>query len=95
MNYGKAIKKIRSLKKISQVELSEEAKIGKSYLSKIENGESVPALDKLEKISEALDVPFYLMAFLASEKNDLDSLPLKAADEMKKHLFDMVMSIDE
>ena len=95
MNYGKAIKTIRSIKDISQTELSEKAQLSKSYISKIESGQSVPTLDKLEMVAGALDVPFYLLVFFASEKDDLSSMPPHMADEMKKHLFDMVLSVQQ
>lgn len=95
MNYGKAIKTIRSIREVSQTELSEKAQLSKSYLSKIESGQSIPTLDKLELIADALDVPFYLLVFFASEKNDLSSMPPNMADEMKKHLFDMVLSVQK
>lgn len=95
MNYGKAIKTLRSLRDMSQTDLSEKAQVSKSFLSKIEGGSGTPGLDKLEMIAEALDVPFYLLVFFASEKDDLHLMPVQMADEMKKHMFDMVLSIQE
>lgn len=91
MEYGKAIKAIRSLRGLSQVELSVKAKVSKSYLSKLESGQSVASMDKLEKIANALKVPFYMLVLIASEKSDLKGIPDNVANELKDNLLSLVM----
>jgi transcriptional regulator with XRE-family HTH domain len=95
MNYGNAIRTIRTLKGISQVDLSGSSKLSKSYLSKIESGAQIPSIESLEQIAKALDVPVYALAFFASEKKDLKSISIKESDELKSHLFDMILAINK
>lgn len=65
---GIALKVLRELSGSSQATLARKAKIGKSQLSKYENGRELPKLDSLEKVLEALNVRpvvlFYLADFL-------------------------------
>jgi transcriptional regulator with XRE-family HTH domain len=90
MDYGKAIKTIRTLRGISQVDLSEKTGLSKSYLSKIENGQSIPSMEKLEKVASALKIPFYMLILFASEKQDLKGIPENVANELKENLFALV-----
>jgi len=65
---GIALRVLRELSGTSQAALARKAKIGKSQLSKYENGRELPKLDSLEKLLEALNVRpvvlFYLTDFL-------------------------------
>jgi len=67
-NLGLALKVLRELKGVSQVGLARQAGIGKSQLSKYENGKGVPTLDSLERVLAALGAQplalFYLVDFL-------------------------------
>lgn len=94
MHYGKAVKTLRALREVSQTKLSERAGLSKSYLSKIESGYGKPTLEKLQRLSDALGVPFYSFMFFASEKGDLNSVPESVANEMKQHLFDMILATE-
>lgn len=44
----------RVLKRMSQQELAEKAKVDRSYLSRIETGDAKPSLAVLERIASAL-----------------------------------------
>jgi len=58
-NVGLAITLLRELRGKSQAKLSRDAGIGKSQLSKYENGKELPKLDSLEKVLNALQVGYY------------------------------------
>lgn len=53
---GKRIKSIRINKNISQDTMAEKILVDRTLISKIENGESVPSLETLIYIANALDV---------------------------------------
>lgn len=53
---GKRIRKLRKEQKISQEGLAEKTKIHRTYMGKIERGESNPPLHTVEKIANALKV---------------------------------------
>ena len=58
-NLGLALGLLRELRGKSQARLSKDAGIGKSQLSKYENGKELPKLDSLEKVLNALKVGYY------------------------------------
>jgi transcriptional regulator with XRE-family HTH domain len=55
-NLGRTLGLLRELRGKSQAWVAREAGIGKSQLSKYENGKELPKLDSLEKVLNVLDV---------------------------------------
>ncbi len=55
-NIGIALKLLRELRGRSQAELARKASVGKSQLSKYENGKELPKLDSLQKLLGELGV---------------------------------------
>ena len=58
-NVGLTLSLLRELRGKSQAWLAREAGIGKSQLSKYENGKELPKLDSLEKVLNALKVSYF------------------------------------
>lgn len=56
MNFGEKLKKLRQQRELSQPDLAEAAQIEQSYLSKLENGRSLPSPDVLNRLMIALQV---------------------------------------
>jgi transcriptional regulator with XRE-family HTH domain len=73
MNYSKAIRVARSLADISQGALADRAEMDRSYLSLIESGKRKPTVETIEKIANALKIPFHLLSLLGSEESDVRS----------------------
>lgn len=71
MIIGKVIKLLREKAMLSQQELADKSNVSKSYISQIENDKKAPALDKLEMIAKALDVPMSSIFFKASELTEI------------------------
>lgn len=67
-NLGRTLALVREMRGYSQLELSREARIGKSQLSKYENGRELPKLETLERVLAVLEVQpisfFYTVAVL-------------------------------
>lgn len=62
--FGKRVRQIRREKKMSQLELSQKAKLDLTTINEIENGNRDPLLGTIEKISNALGVSLtYLFNF--------------------------------
>jgi transcriptional regulator with XRE-family HTH domain len=57
-NLGKALFLLRDLRGKSQADVARRAGIGKSQLSKYENGKELPKLDSLERVLVALDIDY-------------------------------------
>lgn len=84
---NEALKQIRVFHQIKQVDLAEDLKISKSYLSEIESGHKSVSMDILEKYSVIFSVPVSSL-LLFSENMDAakasDKLRLKCANKIIK-----------
>ena len=89
MNLGESIRKIRTDKGISQGEVQKRTGILRSYLSRVENGHTVPSFATLQRLSGALGVT--LADFFTPEGGPLphpgagDSTP-DSLKELKSYL---------
>lgn len=71
VNLGKTLGLLRELRGKSQARVAREAGIGKSQLSKYENGKELPKLDSLEKVLNALGVghfEFFYTLYLVDDR---------------------------
>lgn len=72
MNLGETIKEIRKRKGLSQQELARLSGISQTYISQLEHEENRnPSVEILSKISEALDLPYPVLAFLTLDYDDI------------------------
>ena len=53
---GKNLKRIRTAKGISQGKIARTLKVGRSFITNIENGKTNPTLDTIAKIAKAIGV---------------------------------------
>jgi transcriptional regulator with XRE-family HTH domain len=78
-NLGRALALLRELRGESQAQVASKAGIGKSQLSKYENGKELPRLDSLEKVLAILDVGyfefFYTLCLLDQRAASLGVVP--------------------
>jgi len=59
LNVGFAVSTMRHLRNMSQNDLSGKMDVPRTYISKIENGNSVPTLASLNRFAVALDVTLW------------------------------------
>jgi len=57
MKIGTTIRALRLQKGLSQGDIEKKTGLLRCYLSRVENGHTVPSLDTLSKIAQALDLP--------------------------------------
>jgi transcriptional regulator with XRE-family HTH domain len=62
------LRNIREMKKLSQGELARRSGLLRCYLSRVENGHTVPTIETLEKFARAFDIPMYQL-FYEDEKS--------------------------
>ena len=78
VNLGRTLSLLRELRGKSQALVAREAGIGKSQLSKYENGKELPKLDSLEKVLNVLEVGhfefFYTLYLVDRRAADLNNL---------------------
>ncbi len=92
MDYGRALRIVRAAKGLSQKEVAEKIARDASYLSLIEAGRRVPSAAVLHQLADVLDIPPYLLTFLASEKNDLRGVSEEEARALSRQLLDVLLA---
>mgnify|MGYP005814537749 CR=1 FL=1 len=83
MNIGETIRNYRLQKGMSQGDIEKRTGLLRCYLSRVENGHTIPSLDTLAKIATAMDLP--LAQFFADGANDNHkaNLPQLSEDEVR------------
>jgi transcriptional regulator with XRE-family HTH domain len=57
------LRELRESKNLSQGDIEKRIGLLRCYISRVENGHSVPALETLEKFARALEVPLYQLFY--------------------------------
>ena len=82
MIIGERLRALREEKKFLQGEIEKRTGLLRCYISRVENGHTVPAVETLEKFARALEVPMYQLFYDGEEPPKLPKLPnRKSADE--------------
>ncbi len=63
MIIGERLRVLREAKKLSQGDIEKRTGLLRCYLSRVENGHTVPAIETLEKLARALDMPLYQLLY--------------------------------
>ncbi len=63
MNIGERLRVLREEKNLSQGDIEKRTGLLRCYLSRVENGHTVPAIETLEKLARALEMPLYLLLY--------------------------------
>ena len=64
---GERLREIRKEKKLSQGDMEKRSGLPRPYISRVENGHTVPSIETLEKIARALEVPLYQIFYEGEE----------------------------
>jgi transcriptional regulator with XRE-family HTH domain len=59
MEIGARLRQLREYKQFSQGDVEKRTGLLRCYISRVENGHTVPAIETLEKLARALEVPMY------------------------------------
>src|SRR3978361_37688 len=76
MNIGVTIRSFRLQKGMSQGDIEKRTGLLRCYLSRVENGHTVPSIDTLQKIAGALDLPLSQMFDQQPGPRENSGLPL-------------------
>lgn len=63
MDVGNRLKQLREWKGLSQGKLEEHTGLLRCYISRVENGHTVPSVETLEKFTRALEMPLYQLLY--------------------------------
>jgi transcriptional regulator with XRE-family HTH domain len=84
MKIGTTIRAHRLQRGLSQGDIEKKTGLLRCYLSRVENGHTVPSLDTLSKIAQALDLP--ISQFFAEDGVNRQLNPQKLSDDELKFL---------
>jgi len=83
MIIGERLRVLREEKNLSQGDIEKKTGLLRCYVSRVENGHTVPAVETLEKFARALEVPMYQLFYDGEEPPELPNLPKrKSADDI-------------
>jgi transcriptional regulator with XRE-family HTH domain len=71
MVVGDRLRTLRETRNFSQGEIEKRTGLLRCYISRVENGHTVPAIETLEKFARALDVPMYRLFYDGVEPPEL------------------------
>jgi transcriptional regulator with XRE-family HTH domain len=103
MVIGDRLKTLREAKHFSQGEIEKRTGLLRCYISRVENGHTVPAIETLEKLARALEIPMYQLFYDGEEPPKLPNLPKRKSgsdlawgssgkDERLLHKFRLLLS---
>ena len=75
MIIGERLRALREEKKFSQGDVEKRTGLLRCYISRVENGHTVPAIETLEKMARALEIPMYQLFYDGEEPPKLPNLP--------------------
>jgi transcriptional regulator with XRE-family HTH domain len=68
------LREMREAKQLSQGDIEKRTGLLRCYISRVENGHTVPAIETLEKMARALEVPLYQLFYDGEEPPKLPNL---------------------
>src|ERR1700679_334149 len=82
MIIGDRLRAVREEKKLSQGDIEKRTGLLRCYISRVENGHTVPAIETLEKMARALEIPLYQLFYYGEKPPPLpnSSNPRTAAN---------------
>jgi transcriptional regulator with XRE-family HTH domain len=80
MVIGDRLRTLREAKNFSQGEIEKRTGLLRCYISRVENGHTVPAVGTLEKLARALEVPMYQL-FYDGKPSKLYNLQKREAED--------------
>lgn len=99
MVIGIRLKKLREDKSLSQGDIEKRTGLLRCYISRVENGHTVPSLETLERLAAALEIPLYQLFFEGdtepvlpnlSRRRTTEELVLDAEQEKELRFFEKV-----
>ena len=67
MLIGERLRDLRVEKKLSQGDIEKRTGLLRCYVSRVENGHTIPAIETLEKMARALEMPMYQLLYDGEE----------------------------
>src|SRR5260370_18985462 len=74
MIMGDRLRELREAKNLSQGGIEKRTGLLRCYISRVENGHTVPAIETLEKLARAMEVPMYQLFYEGKEPPEVPEI---------------------
>lgn len=74
MVVGERLRGVREKKNLSQGDVEKRTGLLRCYISRVENGHTVPSVETLEKLARALEVPLYQLFYDGEKPPKIDNV---------------------
>ena len=81
MIIGTRLRRLREDKNLSQGDIEERTGLLRCYISRVENGHTVPSLETLERLASALEIPLYQLFYEGDNPPPLPNLSKRQSTE--------------
>jgi transcriptional regulator with XRE-family HTH domain len=81
MIIGTRLRKLREERKLSQGDIEKRTGLLRCYISRVENGHTVPSLETLERLASALEIPLYQLFHEGDDMPPLANLSKRETTE--------------
>jgi transcriptional regulator with XRE-family HTH domain len=81
MIIGHRFRQMREEKKLSQGDIEKRTGLLRCYISRVENGHTVPAVETLEKLARALECPLYQIFYEGEDPPKVPTYVKKSAED--------------
>jgi transcriptional regulator with XRE-family HTH domain len=81
MIIGDRLREMREERKLSQGDIEKRTGLLRCYVSRVENGHTVPAIETLEKLARAMEIPMYQLFYDGEEPPKLPNLPKRKSSD--------------
>ena len=102
MVIGRRLRKLREEKTLSQGDIEKRTGLLRCYISRVENGHTVPSLETLERLAAALEIPLYQLFYEGEEppalpnltgRQSAEDLVMDEETEKENRFFDKVRRV--
>ena len=84
MVIGDRLRELRESKMLSQGDIEARTGLLRCYISRVENGHTVPSVDTLEKLARALEIPMYQLFHSGTVSPDVKKQKLATTGEQRE-----------
>lgn len=81
MVIGTRLRKLREERDLSQGDIEERTGLLRCYISRVENGHTIPSIETLERLASAMDIPLYQLFYEGDEPPPLPNLSRRRTTE--------------
>jgi transcriptional regulator with XRE-family HTH domain len=85
VDISRRLRTLREVKRLSQGDIEHRTGLLRCYISRVENGHTVPAIETLEKIARALETPLYQLFYEGEDPPQLEITPKGSNRDWASH----------